>query len=60
VVDFCKEDQALGHVFDAPNKHNAMCGGASTWTVITLHPDFAMNKFVINQHLFHYYFENSL
>ncbi|XP_046656009.1 calcium-activated chloride channel regulator 4A-like [Daphnia pulicaria] len=44
VVDFCKEDQALGHVFDAPNKHNAMCGGASTWTVITLHPDFAMNN----------------
>lgn len=46
VVDFCEDDQDLGHVYVAPNKHNAMCGSYSTWTVISRHPDFAMNKLV--------------
>lgn len=44
VVDFCEDDQDLAHVFTAPNKHNAMCGSYSVWTVITRHPDFAMNN----------------
>ncbi|XP_057365308.1 calcium-activated chloride channel regulator 1-like isoform X2 [Daphnia carinata] len=44
VVDFCEDDQDLAHVFAAPNKHNAMCGSYSVWTVITRHPDFAMNN----------------
>ena len=46
VVDFCRDDQELGHVYGAPNKHNAMCGSASTWTIISNHPDFAFNKYV--------------
>ena len=44
VVYFCKDDQERAHMTDAPNEHNARCGGASTWSVIMRNPDFAENK----------------
>lgn len=44
VVHFCKDDQERAHMTDAPNEHNARCGGASTWSVIMRNPDFAENK----------------
>ena len=45
VVEFCKDDQVLSHVYGAPNKHNAMCGARSVWTVITSHPDFSDDQY---------------
>ncbi|XP_057365310.1 calcium-activated chloride channel regulator 4-like [Daphnia carinata] len=44
VVHFCKDDQQHAHKVENPTKHNTMCGGVSTWTVIMRSPDFANNK----------------
>jgi len=44
VEHFCRDDQAFMHNYDAPNKHNAMCGRRSAWTVISRSPDFAGDK----------------
>ncbi|XP_046655991.1 calcium-activated chloride channel regulator 4-like isoform X2 [Daphnia pulicaria] len=41
VVHFCKDGDFHSHRSETPNKHNTMCGGVSTWTVIMRNPDFA-------------------
>ena len=32
--DFCDDTEALLHDDDLPNKHNVMCSGRSTWSII--------------------------
>lgn len=41
IVDFCEDgQQGVTHVYNAPTKHNAMCGTLAAWTVISRHLDF--------------------
>uniref|UniRef100_T1II73 VWFA domain-containing protein n=1 Tax=Strigamia maritima TaxID=126957 RepID=T1II73_STRMM len=37
---FCDDTEELQHNSAAPSKHNIMCGGKSTWNVVSNHPDF--------------------
>ena len=41
MVHFCDDSN---HIKEAPNKHNALCGTRSVWSIITQNADFANNK----------------